>query len=265
MKPSNSKNPKDIVGTDKLPLHLWPNTATALGCLAFLEGALKYGRSNFRAVGVQASIYYDALRRHIDAWFEGEDIDPDSGIPHLGKALACLAIIVDAIGAGKLNDDRMYPGGFLNQMRELTPVVAQLRERYKDKDPQHYNINGPFAENKYLDPDYVQVIRQTTEEMSDPNFSLPAPHAEIQTSELEAVAKELYFAGRWHTEGLDHVTAARLWGRLRDALGLPEGSARAVGLGCGENCECVANKTEPSAFDANGDYVGFTPQNKMGL
>ena len=31
-------NPKDAIGSDKLPLHLWPSTATALGCLGLLDG-----------------------------------------------------------------------------------------------------------------------------------------------------------------------------------------------------------------------------------
>lgn len=140
-KPSN---PKDIIGSNKLPLHLWPSTATAVGCLAFLEGSLKYGRSNFREVGVRASIYKDALDRHMTAWFEGEDIDPESGLPHLGKALACIAIIVDAQAAGKLNDDRMVQGGYHKLAKQLTPHVQRLKELHADASPKHYTI----ADNK---------------------------------------------------------------------------------------------------------------------
>lgn len=136
-KPSN---PKDIVGSGKLPLHLWPSTATALGCLAFLEGALKYGRSNFREVGVRASIYVDAAKRHLDAWFEGEEDAPDTGTPHLSNALACIAIIVDARAAGKLTDDRNIAGGYRALVDELTPHVARLKEMFKDKSPKHYTI-----------------------------------------------------------------------------------------------------------------------------
>lgn len=87
MSETKSTNPKDLIGSSKLPLSLWPATATAMGCLAFLDGALKYGRSNFRAVGVRASIYVDAAKRHLDAWFEGEEFDPDSSLPHLSHAL----------------------------------------------------------------------------------------------------------------------------------------------------------------------------------
>lgn len=134
-------NPKDIIGSNKLPLHLWPETATLMGCLAMLDGALKYGRSNFRAVGVRASIYVDACKRHINKWFEGEELDPDSGVPHLSHALACLAIIIDARAAGKLNDDRMIKGGYVKLVNELTPHVKMLKERHKDRSPKHYTIS----------------------------------------------------------------------------------------------------------------------------
>lgn len=133
-------NPKDAIGSDKLPLHLWPNTASALGSLAMLDGALKYGRSNFRAIGVRASIYYDASIRHITKWFEGEDIDRDSGLPHLAHALACLAIIVDAQAAGKFTDDRMHPGGYLDYLDALTLHVKRLKELHAKRNPHHYTI-----------------------------------------------------------------------------------------------------------------------------
>lgn len=139
-KASNTENPKDAIGNAKLPLHLWPNTATAMGCIAMLNGMLKYGRANFRAVGIRASIYYDAAKRHLDAWFEGEECDPDDGVPHLAAALACVAIIVDARAVGKLNDDRMIEGGYRKLVEELTPHVARLKEMHKKRNPRHYTI-----------------------------------------------------------------------------------------------------------------------------
>lgn len=133
-------NPKDAIATNKLPLHLWPETASAYGAMGFLDGALKYGRTNWRHAGVRASIYYDAARRHLAAWFEGEDIDPQSGVPHLGHALACIAILVDAKEAGKLNDDRAYPGGYAGLPQRFESLVAALRAKHADKNPQHYTI-----------------------------------------------------------------------------------------------------------------------------
>ena len=133
-------NPKDIIGSSKLPLHLWPATASAMGCLGFLDGALKYGRSNFRAVGVKASIYVDAAKRHLDAWFEGEDLDPDSGLPHLSHTLACCAILAEALANKNLTDDRMYPTRYREFVNELTEHVGRLKLLRKDCDPKHYTI-----------------------------------------------------------------------------------------------------------------------------
>lgn len=137
LKPSN---PKDMIGATKLPLHLFPNTAIAVGCLGMLDGALKYGRSNFRAIGVRASIYYDAARRHLDAWFEGEDFDKDSGVHHLGHALSCIAIIIDAKAAKRFTDDRMVSGGYFELKKLLTPHVARLKNLHKKRKPRHYTI-----------------------------------------------------------------------------------------------------------------------------
>lgn len=140
-------NPKDAIGSDKIPLHLWPETASIAGSLGMLDGMLKYGRSNFRAMGIRASIYYDACRRHINAWFEGEDLDPDSGIPHLSHALACLAIIVDAQAAGKFVDDRMVRGGYRKWIDTMTVHVKRLKEKHKNKNPKHWTIK----DNQYLE------------------------------------------------------------------------------------------------------------------
>lgn len=156
-------NPKDAVGSDKLPLHLWPETATAYGCLGLLDGMLKYGRSNWREAGVRYSIYIDALRRHVNLLFEGEDIDPDSGLPHLSHALACLAIIIDADAAGNLTDDRQYRGeGYRKLLEELTPHVKRLKEKHKDKDPQHYTIQYE------KDVDLFEFPQEDREDWSDP-------------------------------------------------------------------------------------------------
>ena len=130
-----TENPKDLIGSDKLPLHLWPAVATAEGCIALHNGALKYGRANWRASPVRATVYASALARHMAAWLEGEDVD-EEGVPHIGSALACLAILADARAAGTLIDDRNFSGqGAVERMRELTPSVAALRERHVTPTP----------------------------------------------------------------------------------------------------------------------------------
>lgn len=104
------KNPKDILGGRKSPVSCVPAIATHLTGLALLSGALKYGRHNWRTTPVVASIYYDAAMRHLAAWWEGQETDPESGLPHLSHALASLAILVDADSVKKLRDDRPPKG-----------------------------------------------------------------------------------------------------------------------------------------------------------
>jgi len=136
MEPSDSAkkptNPKDALGSGRVPMSLFPDTVVALGSMAFLEGALKYGRYNWRDAGVRASIYSDALDRHMSAWWNGEDVDLDSGLDHLVKALACVAILIDAKVCDKFIDDRPTGAPFSKLIRELTPLVGELKERLGD-------------------------------------------------------------------------------------------------------------------------------------
>lgn len=137
---AKNPNPKDSIGSSKIPLHLWPETASIMGSLGLLDGAGKYGRGNYRASPVRASIYYDAAKRHLNGWFSGRPCDPDSGLPDLAHALACIAIIVDAQAAGTIVDDRDYNSGYAKFIDEMTPFVKLLQEKHADKSPKHYTI-----------------------------------------------------------------------------------------------------------------------------
>lgn len=137
----DAANPKDKIGRSKVPMHLWPMSATIYGVMGLLSGKHKYGRLNWRATPVYASVYFDALLRHAYAWWEGEDRDPDDNTPHLGNCLACLAILIDAWVCGTLIDDRQFNGAnFRSPMTEFTPLVTDLVEKYADRSPKHYTI-----------------------------------------------------------------------------------------------------------------------------
>lgn len=152
-------NPKDAIATDKLPLGLCPDTLQEEVCMAFLEGALKYGRYNWRVAGVRASIYHDALKGHLSAWWNGEDIDPDSGLHHLAKAGACIAILLDAMRCGKLTDDR--PPRAPVQSRDVcSDQVKALREKHKGRDPHQYTIaNGPNVLHETFEPQATRNLK----------------------------------------------------------------------------------------------------------
>jgi hypothetical protein len=137
---SKPTNPKDaLASATKVPLSMFPVTAIALGAMSLFFGALKYGRNNWRHDGARATVYGAAALRHIADYLEGNDDDED-GLDNIGAALASLAIIADAREAGKLVDDRNYPGGARALMKRLGAQVTRLAAEYGDRNPKHYTI-----------------------------------------------------------------------------------------------------------------------------
>lgn len=137
-KPSN---PKDILGSTRVPMSLVSEVAVAEEALAHLEGALKYGFHNYRIVGVKSRIYLDAMKRHIAKYENGEDRDPKTGVHHFGYVRACTGIVLDAQALGILVDDRapMIPN-FSIYLDGLEARVKHLREVFKEHNPKHYTI-----------------------------------------------------------------------------------------------------------------------------
>lgn len=139
MSDKKDTNPKDAIGIAKVPLSTV--SAPVLGelGLAMMEGALKYGRHNYRVSGVRASVYYDAALRHLLAFYEGEDIDPASGLPHIVKVMACMAVLRDSQWQGNWVDDRppRSPDGW---MEELNDKAKALLERYPNPEPAYLEI-----------------------------------------------------------------------------------------------------------------------------
>ena len=103
---AKESNPKDIIGSKKPAIGYVPCAPLFELGAALQSGALKYGAHNWRAIGVRSSVYYNAMMRHIMSWWEGEDSDPESGMPHLMHAAACIFILRDSDLKENLADDR---------------------------------------------------------------------------------------------------------------------------------------------------------------
>lgn len=104
-----AENPKDRVGRTKPGVSTFPLTALFEAARATKHGADKYGPFNWREIPITTTVYVDAAIGHIAAFFEGEDLDPDSGEHHLAHAIAGLAILRDAQMHGTAIDDRPPP------------------------------------------------------------------------------------------------------------------------------------------------------------
>lgn len=76
---------------------------------ALTYGAKKYQPDhNFRN-GIQQTRIADAAFRHLLAWVNGEDKDPESGLPHLYHAGASIAMLIWMTENRKDLDDRWKP------------------------------------------------------------------------------------------------------------------------------------------------------------
>jgi len=133
-------NPKDAIGSRKLAFSVLPWRVLTNVALGMMEGAAKYGRHNYRAAGVRASVYFDAVvARHLTEWWEGTDIDSDSGIHHIDKAIAGLMVMRDSMLQGNFVDDRP-PSGKVD-MPALNRHAEEILDKYGHLRPRHYTIS----------------------------------------------------------------------------------------------------------------------------
>lgn len=156
-------NPKDALGIRKVAMHCVPTKPMLELGLAMMEGGRKYGTHNYRAIGVRSSTYYNAALRHITAWWEGEDIDPDSGLSHIVKAMSSLLVLRDSMHMGNLEDDRppQYPKGM--QMNELNKQAGDIIDKYPD-------CTEPYTQTKKHDESSISryyTVQETGFQVGD--------------------------------------------------------------------------------------------------
>lgn len=73
-------------------------------------GAKKYSAHNWRG-GMEQSRLIGAALRHLTAYNDGEDIDPESGLPHLAHLGCCVLFMLEQHLRGTGLDDRYKVGG----------------------------------------------------------------------------------------------------------------------------------------------------------
>jgi hypothetical protein len=90
---------------------------------AHANGADKYGAFNWRENPVQAMTYVAAVKRHLDAWIDGQDNAEDTGIHHFSHILASMNILADAMALGNLIDNRPPKGPAADMLRRLDKSI----------------------------------------------------------------------------------------------------------------------------------------------
>lgn len=147
-------DPKGASGAAKAQLHLIPLPALEACSGALALGAKKYGERNWANASPGSSTYISAALRHIHAWQSGEDLDPESGLSHLGHAMAGLAIMLDAKALGTLVDERIRREG-LQDLKKSLEAIQAARAAKADAD-------WKTSFKGYCKGEVVEVVEGTT-------------------------------------------------------------------------------------------------------
>ena len=89
----------------KLPYNLLDRTALDEVAKVLAFGAVKYSAENWRG-GIEYSRLIGATLRHMMAVSDGEDYDPETGLPHAAHAMCCMMFLLNMMKFRPDLDDR---------------------------------------------------------------------------------------------------------------------------------------------------------------
>lgn len=92
--------------TGKVPLHLIDPLWLECTARVLDFGQKKYAAWNWAKGTFDWSRLYAAQQRHMQAWWAGEDNDPETGLSHLWHANCCLMFLTRYVHNGWGKDDR---------------------------------------------------------------------------------------------------------------------------------------------------------------
>jgi len=116
---------------EKPNLALIPKEAMWMMGEAFSYGGKKYGEENHKQ-GLSIKRQLAAALRHIYQFLDGEDLDSESGLNHLGHALASVAMATYTFTNNQEFDDRFRKPGLGNMAAQelLTNIrTGKINER----------------------------------------------------------------------------------------------------------------------------------------
>lgn len=109
---SNAKGSGARYNTGKADLSLIPLCTLEDEARVWMYGEAKYKRFNWMK-GMAWSVPFACAMRHLAAFQKGEDIDPESGQPHIAHAICNLRMLTLYATNFKEGDDR--PTEYLNE------------------------------------------------------------------------------------------------------------------------------------------------------
>lgn len=133
--------------SNKAPISLIPTEAILAMAEGFAYGAKKYGAHNFRE-GIEYTRLIDSLMRHTLAFLAGEDIDEESGLPHVSLMGSNFAMLqYQTVHHPELDNRYKSPkkditkhkvrfdeSGFFEDEEPADEFYKQALESYKEND-----------------------------------------------------------------------------------------------------------------------------------
>jgi len=135
---------------EKPRMDLVPAGAVIETAKVFTFGAKKYAAHNWRK-GFDYSRLIASLERHIAAFKECEDTDPESGLMHMAHASCCVMMLIEHQLKGYGTDDRYREQSVVKEEKNLKHFYSDQYPVYYEmsRDQEYIIING----EKYYCPD----------------------------------------------------------------------------------------------------------------
>lgn len=211
-------NPKTAVGVSKAPLHFIPPVALVHLGLAMEDGGSKYGLMNWREFTVSTSVYYDAMLRHLLAYWDGENDALDSKVHHLGHVMACAAILLDAASTNRLNDDRpKFPG-------QVSAEFARVQQR-RQKSPENVVLRELASSEAGGQLDLIPADANNDELKTWNRGNMPKPGTPLMRRGLRVKGSQLWFEDTVLVENIDKMLIPSAVGRLFELVDAIDGEA----------------------------------------
>lgn len=164
--------------SNKAELHQVPTSVINGIAKVLMYGAQKYEKGNFRR-GMKWTTPYDCLTRHMMLWLDGEELDEESGLPHLYHAAANIAMLIEFAETCPELDDRFkgevnsYKDSFAkHEFKAYGKNETNIREEDLD------DMEKEFADREFKVGDRVRRI----------NVDYFAPVAAIRIGDIVTIS-----------------------------------------------------------------------------
>jgi hypothetical protein len=120
-------------------------------------GCGKYAKNNWR-LGYDWGLSYGAARRHLNAFWRGEDLDPESGLHHLAHGVFHLLTLMEYGRTHPELDDRYIIGAVVTdqQTKDEAKTIFDNEDMDEDFDVEEY-FEDDFDDDD--EDDYDDIIR----------------------------------------------------------------------------------------------------------